>query len=111
MESYPSLQRTEGECMKVIVGSSGGKMIRNFRKWPCGVCGNGVQANSVQCIVCKKCIHKRCSSVRGDLSLVVDGFRCKRCDWTIQEADLDEDLVVGGDICMCKELLLSERHP
>ena len=30
---------------KLMVGSSGGKMI--------GVCGKGVQANSVQCIVCK----------------------------------------------------------
>ena len=22
-------------------------------QWPCGVCGKGVQANSVQCTVCK----------------------------------------------------------
>ena len=32
---------------KVMVGSSGGKMIVNSGKWPCGVCGKGVQANSV----------------------------------------------------------------
>ena len=38
---------------KVMVGSSGGKIIVNSRKWPCGVCGKGVQANSVQCTVCK----------------------------------------------------------
>ena len=38
---------------KVMVGSSGGKMIVNSGRWPCGVCGNGVQANSVQCTVCK----------------------------------------------------------
>ena len=36
---------------KVMVGSSGGKMIVNSGKWPCGVCGKGVQANSVQCTV------------------------------------------------------------
>ena len=35
-----------------------------------------------------KWIHKRCS---GDLLLVNDGSRCKRCDGTIQEAG---DLVV-----------------
>ena len=52
---------------KVMVGSSGGKMIVNPGKWPCGVCGKGVQENSVQCTVCKKWIHKRCSGVRGDL--------------------------------------------
>ena len=32
---------------KVMVRSSGGKMIVNSGKWPCGVCGKGVQANSV----------------------------------------------------------------
>ena len=38
---------------KVMVGSSGGKIIVNSGKWPCGVCGKGVQANSVLCTVCK----------------------------------------------------------
>ena len=32
---------------KVVVGSSGGKMIVNSGKWPCGVCGKGVQTTSV----------------------------------------------------------------
>ena len=39
---------------KVMLGSSGGKMIVNSGKWPCGVCGKGVQTNSVQCTVYKK---------------------------------------------------------
>ena len=60
----------------------------------CGVCGEGVHANSIQCTVCKK----RFSGVRGDLSRVADGFRCRRCDETIQEADLTEDLMVDGDV-------------
>ena len=70
-------------------------MIENTGKWPCGVCGKGVQANSVQCTVCKKLILKRCSGVRGDLSRVADDFRCRRCDGTIQ--DLTEDLMVDGE--------------
>ena len=41
------------KCM-VLFGSSGRKMIVTHGKWPCGVCGKGVQANSVQCTVCKK---------------------------------------------------------
>ena len=87
---------------KVMVGSSGGKMIVNSRKWPC-VCGKGVQQNSVQCTVCKKKIHKRCSGVRGDLSRVADGFRCRhrRCDRTIQEAELAEDLMMNGETYEC----------
>ena len=39
---------------KVMVGSSGGKMIVNSGKWPFGGCEKGVQAYSVQCTVCKK---------------------------------------------------------
>ena len=39
---------------KVMVGSSGGKMIVNSGKWPCGIYGKGVQANSGHCTVCKK---------------------------------------------------------
>ena len=59
----------------MIVGSSAGKMSVNSGKWPGGICGKGVQTNSVQCTVCKKWIHKQCSGVRGDFSLVSDGFR------------------------------------
>ena len=32
---------------KVIVGSCGGKMIVSSGKWPYGVCGKAMQANSV----------------------------------------------------------------
>ena len=39
---------------KVMVGSNGGKIIVNSGKWPYGVCGKGVQVNSLQCTVCKK---------------------------------------------------------
>ena len=84
--------KVNAEKSKVMVGSSGGKMIVNSGKWPCGVCGKGV---------CKKWIHKRCSGVRGDLSRVADGFRCRRCDGTIQEVDLAEDLMVDGETYEC----------
>ena len=45
------------------------------------------KANSVQCTLCKKWIHKRCSGVRGDLSRVADGFKCRRCDGTESESE------------------------
>ena len=48
--------------------------------------------------------------MRGDLSRVADGFRCRRCDGTIQEVDLAEDLMVDGETYECVELLLSGRH-
>ena len=96
---------------KVMVGRcSGRKVIVHSEMCPCGVRVKGVQANSVKCTVCKKWIHKWCSGVRGDLPLVVDGFRCKRCEGTIQEADLVEYPAVGGETYRCVELLLSGRH-
>ena len=48
-----------------------------------------MQPNSLQCTVCKNWIHKRCSGLRGDLL------------WTIQEADLAEDLMVDGETYGC----------
>ena len=36
-----------------------------------------------------------------DFSMVVDGFRCKRCDGTLQEADLSQDEVVDRETCGC----------
>ena len=35
--------------------------------------------------------------MRGDLSRVADGFRCRRFDKTIQEADLAADLMLKVD--------------
>ena len=49
-------------------GSSGGK--HDCKLWKVVYVGREVQANSVQCTVCKKWIHKRCSGVYGDLSRV-----------------------------------------
>ena len=39
--------------------------------------------------------------MRGELSLVVDVCRCKRCDGTTQEADLTEYLVVFRETFVC----------
>ena len=39
------------------------------------------------------------------MSLVVHGCRCKRCDGTIQEADLAEELVIDGKIDGCVKSL------
>ena len=49
----------------------------------------------------KKRILKWCSGVCGDVSRAADGFRCRHCDATIQEADLSEDLMVDGETYGC----------
>ena len=43
--------------------------------------------------------------MRGDLSQVADGFKCRRCDGKIQEVDLAEDLVVDGETFGCVKIL------
>ena len=48
---------------------------------------------------------KWCIGVCGDLSRVGDGFRCRPCDGTIQEADLAEDIVVDGETYGCVKRL------
>ena len=47
-------------------------------KFPCGVCGKGVGANSIECTSCTAWTHKKCSGVKGRLQDVVD-FKCSRC--------------------------------
>ena len=42
-------------------------------------------------------IHKRYSDVCGNLSSVVDGFRCKRSDGTIHEYIQAKDIVMDGE--------------
>ena len=88
--------------VKVMIVSSGGKMIVNSGKWPCGVCGKGVQENSVQCTVSKKLIHKGCSCVRGDLSWVANGVRCRRCDGTLQRSRPTRGGTVRRHTIACK---------
>ena len=48
------------------------------RKYPCGVCRQGVGDNSIKSVACHKWIHKKCSGISGRLGYVAD-FRCKRC--------------------------------
>ena len=56
-------------------------------------------------------IHKLCSGVRGDLSLVADCSRCKRCDRTIHETNLAVDLVVRGTYgCVKTRYLVDTLH-
>ena len=59
-----------------------------------------IEHNST-CEISTSTIHKRCSGVRVDLSRVADGFRCRRCDGTIQEVYLAEDLMVDGKTYEC----------
>ena len=47
-----------------MVGSSDGKIIVNSGKWPGGICGKGVQANTVKWTLCKRWIHKMTTAIK-----------------------------------------------
>ena len=51
---------------------------KNSGKHPCGVFGEGVASNSILCVECLRCVHKRCSGIMEELKSNVD-FRCRSC--------------------------------
>ena len=69
------------EKTKMMVnGGDVGDVLRVGR-YPCGVCGCGVRANSFLCTACGKWCHKRCLGL-GHLSTVaVSLFQCLACAW------------------------------
>ena len=60
-------------------------------RYPCGVCGHGVGANSVLCTACGKWCHKRCSGL-GRLS---EGQYLFSSAWPVLGAVLGGPLVWG----------------
>ena len=48
---------------------------------PCGVCGEQVGCNSIQCTKCQRWVHRRCSDVPRQVSLLScrDVFVCRTC--------------------------------
>ena len=72
-------------------------------KWPCGVCKNGVDNNSILCHGCKKWIHKLCSGVKGSLHNASQLFiyRCCEVDRPITDGlNTDLHLDIGNRVSL-----------
>ena len=88
---------------KVMIGGYNKGSISESGAYPCGVCGKGVQENSILCTVCNKWIHKRCSGVKGSLNAVGPAYKCRRCNEpdqiedTIDDEDEDGIMVQGEE--------------
>jgi Reverse transcriptase (RNA-dependent DNA polymerase) len=63
---------------KVMRCCEGGGKVRPSGKFPCGVCNKGVRGNSIQCMGCKRWVHKGCSKIRGRLREGL-AFECSTC--------------------------------
>jgi len=43
------------------------------------VSGRGVGNNSIQCTSCKKCVHRKCSGIKGSMYKFMKSFICIGC--------------------------------
>ena len=43
---------------KAMISGERQKPVQKAARWPCGVCGRGVDSNSIQCTSCYKWLHK-----------------------------------------------------
>jgi len=64
---------------KVMISGERQKQVQKAGRWPCGVCGNGVGSNSIQCTSCRKWVHKKCSGIKGSMSKLMKSFTCRVC--------------------------------
>jgi len=64
---------------KVMISGERQKPMQKTARWPCGVCGRGVGSNSLQCTSCQKCVHKKCSGIKGSMHKVKNSFICRGC--------------------------------
>ena len=64
---------------KVMISAERQKVVQKDVRWPCGVCGRGVGSNSIQCTSCQKCVHRKCSGIKGSMYKVMKIFVCRGC--------------------------------
>ena len=65
------------KCMQLLFG----KKSSVLKVDPCGVCGERVDCNSIQCTKCQRWVHRRCSYVPRQVILLSCGdvFVCRTC--------------------------------
>jgi len=57
--------------------------------------GRGIGRNSIQCTKCQKCMHSKCSGIRGSMIKVSKYFVCTGC--TDQRGSVDRTSMDIGD--------------
>ena len=64
-------------------------------QYPCGVCAQGVRANSILCTECGKWVHRRCSGLR-NVTHAPQNYVCPTCVHPRTDADAVTDQIVFG---------------
>ena len=87
MTLWSSINAVKGKGLRVNVDKTKGMQLSFGKKSsaskvdPCGVCGEWVGCNSIQCTKCQRWVHCRCSDVPRQVSLLScrDIFVCRTC--------------------------------
>ena len=88
MDSYGKWENAaEEKGLRMTVDNTKGMQLLFGKKSivlkvdPCGVCGERVGCNSIQCTKCQRWVHRRCSDVPRQVSLLScwDVFVCSTC--------------------------------
>jgi len=74
MKNWYERERTEVNMGKTKVSrfTNGVGYVESTGKFPCKICKKLVGTDSFRCSACNLWIHKKCSSIRGDLYLAID---------------------------------------
>jgi len=64
---------------KVMISGERQNVMQNAVRWPRGVCGRGIENNSIQCTSCQKWVHRKCSGIKGSMFRVMKTFICRGC--------------------------------
>ena len=56
---------------KVMISGERQKVMQKAVRYPCGVCGRGVDNN------CKKWVHRKCSGIKGSMYQMMKTFVCR----------------------------------
>ena len=102
-----------GKTKLMVTGKENEEKVQSGQ-FPCGVCGRGVGVNSIECTVCRKWCHKRCSGLV-NINRAVN-FCCTACvRRRAGIAAIDESIVVEegtveevGKFCYLGDMLDSE---
>jgi len=63
---------------KIMVSGERQKVMAKAVRWPCGVCGRGVDNNSIQCTSCQW-VHRKCGGIKHSMYKVMKTFICRGC--------------------------------
>ena len=72
-------------------------MKENFAsgKYPCGLCNKGVGKNSIYCSFWKHWVHKRCSGLKGRLT-ITPSFKCHSCLHPLENGNEAHKIKLGN---------------